>query len=131
MEKNAVREPAITVRGGIFLIGFGAAIGFSVGTWWGARDIRRDLEELEILHADTRTRVFALDTIGEAEEIVRGEPPVTEELCRECGRIERDLHHNPADAPFSHTFAGPNDPIFPAAREELGDGDKSPGTETP
>lgn len=130
MEKNALRDPAITVRGGIFLIGFGGAIGFSIGLVIGTRAIRRDLVELEELHADTRTRVFALDTIDEAEGIVRDRAPRVEPpLCKECGDPEFSYRHHDQNGAgeWLHAFVGPDDQIFPHAVE----GDELPSTETP
>ena len=37
-----------------------------------AKDTRRDLDELVDLHAETRTRVFELETIEEARRLVDG-----------------------------------------------------------
>jgi hypothetical protein len=141
MKTNALREPAITVRGGIFLIGFGAAIGFSIGTAIGGRRLRNELDELTELHADTRTRVFGLDTVQEAEGVVgtriafvaqgvrgtRERPDPRAPRCKECGAPQASFIHLEDSGAGAHSYVGPDDQIFPHAAES----DESPGTETP
>jgi hypothetical protein len=128
MEQNALTEPAISARGGIFLIAWAGAVGFSIGLVVSTRTIRRRLRELEELHADTRTRVFALDTIDEAVGIVRdgaerGEGP----LCRRCGRPQASALH--ADLAGAHHFVG--DGVDDQVLSQEPDSDDSSGSETP
>lgn len=129
MDKNALTSPAITVRGGLFLIAFGGVLGFSLGLIAGTRSLKKDLDELERLHADTRTRVFALDTIDEAEDVLgigRERAPRPLELCKECGGTEGASSHREGSSSY-HAFVGPADQLFPHAA----DSDELPGTDIP